>query len=323
MRSIVLQGIGTVLAAAAAVGCGSSGGSGPSATPLTVESPAIAVDSGVDTIYCVFLHTPNSAQVAVKSWKATLPTGVQSAAILFTASDAYPVGTVSGSSCSPTGANGIAATLLFDSRASTDELDFPLDDGSGTPVAAIVPSGQPAYLWIHVINATGASISPQVQFTATTYPAGTAVTRADPFVTYNGNISIPPSSTGVVAVDSCPTPAGAKFFNLTMLTHIYATGFGINDGATAKFSGTDWADPGALVTLTTPFTAFASGKLTYSCTYSNPTGATITSGQSFRTNEVCMAATWYFPSTAPQFCYNGTITTTPAMPGSGGTMRED
>jgi hypothetical protein len=310
MRTTTPIGIAVLLAAALSAGCGSDS-SGPGVTTLLLRSPAITIAAGADTTYCVFLHTGNSDTIAIKSWAVTLPTGVASAALLFTDTDAQPVGTVTASTCGPISAGATPATLIFESRVPTAHLDFPADDGSGTPVAAIVPPGQSLYLRIRFINPTAAAIAPRAMFTATSYPAGTAVTRADPFVTYAASLSIPATSVGQ-ATDDCATPSGASFFRLTMLTNRLGTLFEIRDGTTLLYSGDDWTDPGELTALTQPFVTFTSDQLTYTCSYNNTTNATVTAGDSPTSDETCITAAWYFPSTGPQQCIDGTILPSPA-----------
>ena len=55
------------------------------------------------------------------------------------------------------------------------------------------------------------------------------------------------------------------------------------------------------------FFQFASGKLTYECTYNNPDtqGLPIEDGDSAATEEMCMASGYFFPATKPLLCYDG------------------
>ncbi len=311
MRQPMLLGGVLLLALSGSAGCGGDS-TGPGASTFKIKSPAISIDAGADTTLCIFVHTPNAAQAAIKSLQVTLPAGVVSAALLFTATDAQPVGTVSAANCGPLDAGGQVATLVFESRGSMTRLDFPSNDGNGAPVAAIVPAAQPAYLRIRYLNAGGSPITPQVTFTAATYPAGTSVVRADPFVTYNSNISIPPNSIGT-ATDTCDTPAGSHFFQLTLFTNSRGTAFSVADGNSTLFSGNDWNDPGNSVALTSPFLDFTTAKMSYTCTYLNTGNSVVQSGSSSKSDETCIAAGWYFPSIAPQFCFDGVVTSALAL----------
>ena len=70
------------------------------------------------------------------------------------------------------------------------------------------------------------------------------------------------------------------------------------------FASDDWEHPGAQAWMTTPFYTFASGKLTYECTYDNPTNRTIIHTVTApQTDEMCMASGYFFPATKPTICY--------------------
>lgn len=85
----------------------------------------------------------------------------------------------------------------------------------------------------------------------------------------------------------------------------------VKDGMPAStavtFTSTDWEHPGAKTWMASPFYTFASGKLTYECTYDNTgsnAASTVVSGPSAETNEMCMATGYYFPATKPLICLN-------------------
>jgi hypothetical protein len=84
-----------------------------------------------------------------------------------------------------------------------------------------------------------------------------------------------------------------------------STATDLKDGASILFMSTNWENPGAMTWLAAPFYTFASGAMTYECTYNN-TGANmahvIHSGASLDTDEVCMGIGYFFPSTGPKFC---------------------
>jgi len=300
--------------AAFAAGCGGGGdGTGPGGTALlTLHSPTVTIAAGSDSTLCSFIHLPNTGEDLVNGWQVTVPSGVASAALIFTATDAQPVGTVTNNNCDPLGSGATVGALIIEARSS-GTLALPGDDGAGKQVAAVIPAHQSAILRVRYVNAGSDPISPQVTFTGLTLRPSTPFTRADPFVTYTDNISLAPDASGTFT-DSCATPAGAKFFRATVFSHIYATSFSIRDGATTVFSGTDPANPGATTALNSPFLTFASGRITTSCSFNNTSGHVLQTGSSFTSNENCIAATWYFPSTGAKFCFDGNVIDLPAVP---------
>ena len=97
--------------------------------------------------------------------------------------------------------------------------------------------------------------------------------------------------------------------NLEVGDTVEAVGFPELSRASPVFMSTNWEDPGAMTWSAAPFYTFTSGTMTYECTYNN-TGsnmnATIHSGPSYQTDEICMGIGYYFPSTGPRFCFDST-----------------
>ena len=161
------------------------------------------------------------------------------------------------------------------------------------------------FVQMYFANATTNSVTTHVTLSGYAYPAGTTYTQTDAFITYNSTISIAPQATGVIASKTCNVPSGAKFWRVSTESHMQSTSTDLKDGAALLYMSTDWENPGAMTWLAAPFYAFASGAMTYECTYNN-TGANmarvIHSGASLETDEVCMGVGYFFPSTGPKFC---------------------
>jgi hypothetical protein len=65
----------------------------------------------------------------------------------------------------------------------------------------------------------------------------------------------------------------------------------------------DWEIPQEKKYLTDPYLTFMPGeKFHYQCQYMNDLSQVVTAGPSAQTNEMCMAITYYFPSTATGSC---------------------
>jgi hypothetical protein len=223
-----------------------------------------------------------------------------------TNSEVMPPGTVTSSNC-----GGFSGTNLpswtFASQTPTAQMTLPTDDGTGKPLGQDIPAGTPGYLQMHYLNATDDPIQAHVTINADAYDAGATYTRTAAFITYNSQISIPPGATGDVESASCNTPANAKFWTLSTHAHKQATNTTLRDGQTTVFTSDDWEHPGSQKWEAAPYHTFTSGKITYTCTYSN-TGTnavrTVTSGPSAQTDEMCMGTGYYFPATKSLFCLN-------------------
>jgi hypothetical protein len=159
-------------------------------------------------------------------------------------------------------------------------------------------------LRVHYFNPTDQAVAVQVEVRGVGY-RDTVVTRAEPYVTYNANISIPPQSSDT-ETQACDVPAGANFFAMTTFSHKQSVHTYIKDDQAVVFEAVNWLDPGRR-DFPAPFISFSSGKLTYQCDYVNPTNRTITSGNSYATDEACIALAWFFPATKARTCINSTL----------------
>ena len=74
---------------------------------------------------------------------------------------------------------------------------------------------------------------------------------------------------------------------------------------TVLLTSTDWEHP-AVQGWSAPFHTFATGQLTYECTFDNTGSTTITSGPSDATDEACMAIGYFFPATTSLLCVDST-----------------
>src|SRR5207245_7939354 len=139
-----------------------------------------------------------------------------------------------------------------------------------------------------------------------TYATG-SYQKAGAYVTYNTQIRIPAGGTQTVSGD-CNVPAGAQFFVMSTHSHKHTV-----DAIAAKSQNgqvseqlvktTDWEHAAVARWGASPFLTFAPGeKLHYECSYNNDTASTIVVGNSAKTNEMCMAVGYYFPTDTGTFC---------------------
>jgi len=272
-----------------------------------IESPMVDIQPGQEITYCFYFHTPNTETLAIDHWKSVLTPGSHHMIMFQTpGGDAQPVGTLSDQNCG-IGASGTAAPIwTYAAQTEEAELLLPQDDGSGKPLAQEIKAGTPAFFQMHYLNASDQVLTAHVVVDAFALDAGTAFTSTSPFVTYNGNISIPPGATNHVESMTCNTPANTQFWLMSTHSHKQSIRTRVLDNSTTVFESTDWEHPGAKE-MASPFYTFGSGKLTYECTYDNATNRTIQDGESAATDEMCMATGYFFPATKPVFCYNNFV----------------
>jgi hypothetical protein len=301
--------------------CGTSGGpmgdddDGPPDLPpapergFRVVSPEIVIDPGQEITYCYYFRTPNTESMAIKQWKSEMTPGSHHMIMYTTQDDMKPPGTVTTQSCGfGTGSGTNIPLWTYSAGQPSAEITLPVDDGNGQPIAQDIPANTAAFFQMHYLNATDAPLTVQVVLDAFALEANETYTKTSPYVTFNGNISIPPGATNDVESQTCTTPAGGKFWLTSTHAHKQAIHTAVKDAGSMVFESTDWEHPGAQTFMTPDtFFTFASGKLTYECTYANPGTNTIQTGDSAATDEMCMQVGYFFPASKPVFCYNNFI----------------
>ena len=278
-------------------------GSNDPTAAFTIQSTDVTLTPGQEITYCYYFHTPNAAEVAINKWVSDMTPGSHHMIMFFGSATQPADGTLDPSgNC---GGNGVPL-WVYAAQTPHSELLLPADDGAGKPLGMNVPANQPAYFQMHYFNQTDEALTVHVKLAAYAHAAGVEYTPTAAYVTYNGEISIPANATGYTETESCNVPAGLKFWTVSTHTHKQSVKTELMDGTSSVFlsEGPDaWEHPGAKSWGATPFYTFASGKLTYSCTYNNPTSNVIVDGQSAATNEMCMGTGYVFPATTAKFCY--------------------
>ena len=285
----------------------------PPARGFQVVSPEITITAGQEITYCYYFKTPNTENMVIKKWASQMSPGSHHMILFGTQSEVQPAGTISATQCGVGGASAQnLPAWLYAAQTPTANLALPTDDGTGKPLGQEIKAGTPAYIQMHYLNATDADIKVHVTLNAEAFEANAAYTPTAPYITFNGNISIPPNATGDVETQTCGTPPGTKFWLVSTHAHKQAVKTEVKNGMPAStdlaFTSTDWEHPGTKAWMTAPFYTFTGDKLTYGCTYDNKgsnASRTITTGDSAQTDEMCMATGYYFPAPKSRICYNG------------------
>jgi hypothetical protein len=313
--------VGVTLAALAACGGSGGGGSAPRGNPpapvsFGINTPEVDVQSGQEIVWCYYFRLPTSAELFIKQWNATFTPGVERIVLQFVPVATRNDGTMTSIDCGMA-VGALSApplpTWAFTATVSGDEFIFPDNDGTGKPVGLQAAAGQPAILWIHMLNSTVNVIRPRVELTGQTYAPGTAVTRADSFLTWMPSLGIQAMSEKTNTW-SCSTPVGAKFFSMTTHTNHLAKSTSIstadpNGGAPIKLFEKSFANtpgslnPGKRRFGAPAFATFTNDQMTWSCTHLNNTNRTVIAGESVVFDESCTAVMLTFPANEARGCY--------------------
>ena len=265
-----------------------------------VQSPQIALASGEEATYCYYFRTPNATAFGVNRWRSHLVAGMGHVILFTTTTEQQPAGTLSTSCTLPSGGGWQYAAHDLD-----EQLVFPSDDGSGTPLGAEITAGKFAVLQMYAVNITSQPFTTSAYLSAEALDPANMYTKSAAYMTFNSNLSLPPMASSM-AQNTCPAPAASKFWLLTTRTHRYATQSKISNNGSDVVVSNDWQHPAVATFVTPNFVTFASG-LTYHCDYFNSSNFTLHSGDSEVSDEVCMGIGYFFPAdTGPKLCINNT-----------------
>lgn len=277
-----------------------------------IEFPEVDVYPGQDITYCYHFRTPNDVPLPIHRFTSQMGPHTQQL-VAFTSTtgspnhypaDRKPPGTVSTVDCGPLPTSGSMPHWIYSANDPQSELVFPSDDGTGKPLALEIPPLSSGYIMLHTVNTTNDVIKTKATLNFEALDA-TTYTKTNTYIGFSSNFALPPYSAGVVETKSCTVPPDAQFWSLTTLTHSRAVNARILDGTSVLVDSPDWSRPVIETVEKPPFVNFASNKLTYACRFDNPTNRTIWRGESYQTDEECLAVGYYFPATRPFGCSNG------------------
>jgi hypothetical protein len=289
-------------------GCGTKSDCSEVAAPnaLDLVTPVVTLSSYAQLAYCFYFRTPNQTSTVLRSIRSHQPASVLRVNLVFTNAEAGPVGTMSASGvhCGPV--LGVAASgshyWVYTAYATDNEFTLPADDCTGKPLGLVLPPGTYGYVYVLFSNPVDAPTPSYVELSGTEYPAGTAVTPANTFVTYNNSINIPPGYTD--STMTCKVPAGAKFFWMSTYAHQYMEHAIVWDGPDVVLESFDPKNP-AVRRWGPPFFRFSTGLLTQRFDYLNLTNRAVTTGPSYNTDEQGVVLSWFFPANTSKLCFDG------------------
>ena len=287
---------------------GSNTGSNDPNAAFEITSPDIPLPAGTEVTKCFYFHTSNTSTVAINKWVSDMTPGSHHLILLLNEGGAsQPADGTIEDNCSLFGGSlSNIPQWTFAAASPHVEEDLPADDGTGKPLAQNIPAHTAGYVQMHYLNAGDTDLMVHIDVKAYALDATAPYTQTDAYITYIQGFSVPPGTSTVTG--SCPVPAGAKFWTMSSHTHKQGTEVKVTDGSSMIYDNTDWEHPLIKNWSTSPFYTFASGNLSWACTYNNPGTTTIQEGQSAATNEMCMANEYFFPATGPKinFILGGT-----------------
>jgi hypothetical protein len=269
---------------------------------FAVRTPDFEVAPGSEGTWCYYFRLANTDALAIRRLTSTMSSGIHHLVLFTSEQEIQPPGSLTQGPCA---GGGEVPDWNYATQDLEGVLDLPDDDGSGKPLAIEFAPQQPAFLEMHVVNASSKAITASSSLAAEALAPGLDYTRTATYLTTNINLSIPPFAVGYTVEETCPTPDGATFWWLTTHTHRFASLAEVRDGDVSLVESTDWEHPEVATFPLPAGHVFASGGLTYRCTYDNPTAAPITYGESELLDENCIAIGYFFPADqGARYCVN-------------------
>jgi hypothetical protein len=271
-----------------------------SASCQTLTFPRITVPDGVEHTQCVILDLGNELPMHVGSIHNVLGTGSHHF-IVYRAS-ASAVETTTPFDCQPfvdTLTANSGSPLMITQR-SDETLTLP------PGVAYTVPAHQLMRLELHYLNLTGGPVDLSPTSTLCPIPDAEYHDDADFLFIGNPDVDVQPHQVTTLGptfyrLDS--HFSDAHFFALTGHTHQLGTNVVVQTGPAAAGPFVDvydvanwsWREP-ETVYPDVPFQIPPGGGFSFTCTWDNPTDATLHLGESAETNEMCFFWAYYYPA---------------------------
>jgi hypothetical protein len=161
-------------------------------------------------------------------------------------------------------------------------------------VGATIPGGMGFMLNAHFVNPGSTPIQAAVQVTMFVAAPGSVTQHAGVLQYILTSISIPPTGQPVTATGSCAQTQDMNLLWTSSHMHLGATNFVATSGGTMLFQTDQWSDPPMHV-FSPPLPLKAGADITWSCTYVNNTGGTLTFGPSALTNVMCNSGSTFYP----------------------------
>lgn len=194
-------------------------------------------------------------------------------------------------------------------------VSFPKDSNG-------VPMGYPLlgqnYLMInaHYLNTGSSALTANVSITITPAKAGVVQTHVGSIFLNQTTMSVPATatvqdpyqSTLTWGGDPANVPSSYKIFTSWSHMHQWGLKFEASTGGTTFYTETNWDSPGLYYHMpnmtepttatgpTTPVQMTGNPSITWTCTYYNNTGATLTFGDSAQSNVMCIYIGQYYPA---------------------------
>ncbi|MGA7122645.1 MAG: hypothetical protein WBY94_21275 [Polyangiaceae bacterium] len=254
---------------------------------VTLTMDAFTVPAGQEVYMCQDFANPfNGMQADIKTYELHMAQGSHH---MF----AFYKTNATNSSVAPCPQGGLQfAPFTF--TAQTQDVVQTYPEGVG----ATIPSTTGFTLNAHYVNTGSAPVTGHVALTMHVAKTGIITQHAGVIFLNQALLSVPPTATMANPSTSTSTytlPQDAYVMFSSSHMHKRATNF-VSKASSGEtlFQTTQWAEPPP-ATYTPPVHLTSGTNITWSCSYYNDTGQTLTFGESASTNVMCISVSIFYP----------------------------
>ena len=171
-------------------------------------------------------------------------------------------------------------------------------------VGSHIPASMGFELNAHFVNASASAFQATLTVTLHLALPGAVTQYAGVVFMDNVGISIPPGQTPVTSTRTVTMPQDMNIIESSSHMHQRATDFVATSGSQQLYTTQSWSGPMPAF-YNPPLQLTKGSPVTWSCTYVNDTGQTLTFGESAQTNVMCIYTMQFYPISDPS---NPTIT---------------
>ncbi len=266
---------------------GRKGSSDAGETTYTLNVGPLPVQAGMQAVYCTNVHLGNPEPIDVVGFTSTQTLGGHHLILLSYKTDqpdSPPTPCDQSTAVDPR--NG---SMIYISQIQQDSQSFPAGVGMTLPANASL------MLQVHYIDATVQDLQVSTTVNVIAAAAGSTTQTAAPLLFYDANISVPPGQSTATASCTMQNDHALFFFMLAGHMHSHGTNFVLDytnsQGQTTQIYQTSQWDSPQEKDFDPPLVVRPTNVFTWSCDYTNNTGATIDGP-----NEMCAILGNYYPA---------------------------
>ncbi len=278
------------------------------AQTVTLTADPFTVAAGAEVFMCQVFANPFGAEADLISMHGTMSVGSHHFFLFNMDPNATALSLVYAANIgklAPCPGGGLEFhPFPFLSQQSDWTVNYPTAS-DGSPMGYPLVAANSLMVNIHYLNTTSAAISPSVSITIKTAKPGVVKTHVGTIFLNQVALSVAspvPMSAPVQTPktwngDTLELPATYSIYASISHMHQWSVGFTASTNNSVFYTESDWSSPP--LTLHNPVIPMMNSQsITWSCSYYNDTGSTLTFGDSAKSNIMCIYMGEYYPASA-------------------------